>query len=78
MIYAAWVAKQFTAFLAALLVTEGRWTAADQIRAMVPELPSWADDGIEVQHLVHQLVRPAKHAADAQERRGVVGRLGQY
>ncbi|HTT90004.1 MAG TPA: serine hydrolase domain-containing protein [Acidimicrobiales bacterium] len=51
-VYAASVAKQFTAFLAALLITERRWTAGDQIRAMVPELPSWAD-GIEVQHLVH-------------------------
>jgi CubicO group peptidase (beta-lactamase class C family) len=51
-IYAASIAKQFTAFLAALFVTEGRWTATDQIRALVPELPSWAD-GIEVQHLVH-------------------------
>ena len=51
-VYAASVAKQFTAFLAALLITERRWTAADQIRATVPELPSWAD-GIEVQHLVH-------------------------
>ncbi len=52
MIYAASVAKQFTAFLAALLATEGRWARADKIRALVPELPLWAE-GIEVQHLVH-------------------------
>jgi CubicO group peptidase (beta-lactamase class C family) len=51
-IYAASVAKQFTAFLAALLITERRWSAADHIRATVPELPSWAEE-IEVQHLVH-------------------------
>ena len=51
-IYAASVAKQFTGFLAALLVTEGQWTGADHVRALVPELPLWAD-GIEVQHLVH-------------------------
>jgi CubicO group peptidase (beta-lactamase class C family) len=51
-IYAASVAKQFTAFLAALLVTERQWAPTDQIRTLIPELPSWADP-IEVQHLVH-------------------------
>lgn len=51
-IYAASVSKQVTGLLAAVLVTEGRWGAADQIRALVPELPSWADR-IEVGHLVH-------------------------
>jgi CubicO group peptidase (beta-lactamase class C family) len=51
-IYAASVAKQFTAFLAALLVIEGWWTDAVRIRALLPELPSWAER-IELQHLVH-------------------------
>lgn len=51
-VYGASVAKQFTAFLAALLVAERQWTATARIRALMPELPSWAKQ-IEVQHLVH-------------------------
>lgn len=51
-VYGASVVKQFTAFLAALLVAEGRWTAADRIRTLLPEIPLWGEE-IEVQHLVH-------------------------
>jgi CubicO group peptidase (beta-lactamase class C family) len=51
-VYGASVAKQFTAFLAALFVADGWWTTADRIRNLVPELPSWAEE-IEVQHLVY-------------------------
>jgi CubicO group peptidase (beta-lactamase class C family) len=73
-IYAASVAKQFTGFLAALLVTEGHWRAADQIRSLVPELPSWAE-GIEVQHLVHHTVGCQY---SAQHHQTLIGRSGYW
>ena len=75
-IYVASVAKQFTGFLAALLVTEGQWTGADHVRALVPELPLWAD-GIEIEHLVHHSSGLPARRGRREERRGMAARVGQ-
>jgi CubicO group peptidase (beta-lactamase class C family) len=46
------VAKQFTAFAAALAIQQRRMSADDSIRKFLPELPAYAD-AITVRHLIH-------------------------
>ena len=50
--YAGSVAKQFTAFAAALAIQQRRLSADDSIRKFLPELPAYAD-AITVRHLIH-------------------------
>jgi len=50
--YAASVAKQFTAALAALAVAEGTLSSSTTLRSVLPQLPDWADC-ILLHHLVH-------------------------
>ena len=50
--YVGSVAKQFTAFAAALAIQQRRMSADDSIRKFLPELPAYAD-AITVRHLIH-------------------------
>ena len=50
--YVGSVAKQFTAFTAALAIQQGRLSPDDSVRKFLPELPAYAD-AITIRHLIH-------------------------
>ena len=50
--YIGSVAKQFTAFTAALAIQQGRLSPDDSVRKFLPELPAYAD-AITIRHLIH-------------------------